>query len=97
MDLRFSLREARRRAAPAGKLPPRAAHARLIAGLAAAQAATPTARAAARLPRAEPRENDPVEPLVTLLAGERNWEAAPDALRGSFHPKAARKLGPDAP
>jgi len=94
MDLGFSLREARRRAAPVGRLTSRAAHARLIAGLAAAQAATPTARVAARLPQAGPIDPDPVEPLVTLLAGERDWEAAPDALGGSFHPGAARRLGP---
>lgn len=95
MDLGFFLRGARRHAAPVGRLTSRAAHARLIAGLAAAQAATPTARAAARIPRPDPAQPGPVDPLVTLLAGERDWEAAPDALGGSFHPAAARKLGTD--
>lgn len=91
MDLNFFLRDTRRHPAPLGLLTSRAAHARLIAGLAAAQAATPTARVAARIPLSEPFNADPVEPLVTLLAGERDWESAPDALRGSFHPAAARK------
>lgn len=93
MDLSFFLRATRQHAAQLGRLTSRAAHARLIAGLAAAQAATPTARAAARLPRAEPERRDPIDPLVSLLAGERDWEAAPDALGGSFHPAAARKAG----
>lgn len=96
MDLGFSLHEARRRAISAGRTHGRMAHARLIAGLAAAQAATPTARAAARLPTRRHAYSDPVEMLVTLLAADRGWTAAPDALGGSFHPRAARLLGPMA-
>ncbi|SNS57604.1 hypothetical protein SAMN06295912_109103 [Sphingomonas laterariae] len=93
MDLSFSLHGAARRMAGTGRTNARATHARLIAGLAAAQAATPTARAAARLPAPRRIDSDPVDMLVALLATDRGWMSAPEALGGSFHPRAARLLG----
>ncbi|WP_380873321.1 hypothetical protein [Sphingomonas sp. DBB INV C78] len=78
-----------------GRTNARISHARLIAGLAAAQADTPTARIAACLPAPRMPISDPVDMLVTLLAADRGWTAAPGALGGSFHPQAARLLGPE--
>ncbi|PTD28055.1 hypothetical protein CV103_00395 [Sphingomonas fennica] len=91
----FSLHGAALRAIVTGRTNIRITHARLIAGLAAAQASTPTARVAARLPAPAPVEADPVDMLVTLLAADRGWSAAPDALGGSFNPLAARRRGPE--
>lgn len=97
MDLSFSLADARLGARRMGQADPRIGHLRLIANLVAAQSATPTAQLAARLPALRRGEDNAVDMLVTLMAGDAGWIAAPHALGGSFHPATARALHGDRP
>lgn len=97
MDLSFSLADARLGARRMGQADPRIGHLRLIANLVAAQSATPTAQLAASLPAQAPSEENVVELLVTLMAGDAGWIAAPHALGGSFHPATARTLHGERP
>jgi hypothetical protein len=67
-------------------------YATLIASLGAAQAASPTAAAEARLSGIHPAPTEPVEALVALIEGKSGWAASIAVLGGSFHPTAAQFL-----
>jgi len=85
MDLSFGLDRDRRIAAE----PVRLDFPRLIAILAAAQAASRTARIADQLARPERAICGSVEALVALFDESRNRGSAERALAGSFNPGAA--------
>jgi len=89
MDMDFiRLKRARRVAVPA-----RLDYARLVAGIAAMQAATRTAAVEARLAVTPIPCESPVDALVTLFATRPGWVSAVATLGGSFHPGVARALG----
>ena len=85
MDLSFGLSRERRTAAE----PVRLDFPRLIAILAATQAASRTAGIADQLSRPEHTVGSPVEALVALFDAGRQRGAAQHVLAGSFNPAAA--------
>lgn len=91
MDLSFTRRGGLRTELP-GTVEVRLDYPRLIATLAAAQASSPTARAATRagVTKVAPASR-PVDALVTLLVPGAGWSKSVLALGGSFSPEAPRK------
>jgi len=63
----------------------------LVAILAAAQAASPTARIESRMSRRAEVANTPLDALVALMDPQAGWIAAAGALAGSFHPAIAER------
>jgi hypothetical protein len=63
---------------------------KMVAILAAAQAASPTATAEAMAPIKAHIEGDATGALVALLSGSRLQDRQAEALAGSFSPEAAR-------
>jgi hypothetical protein len=64
---------------------------KMVAILAAAQAASPTATAEAMAPPIKPHiDGDATGALVALLSGNRLQDRQAEALAGSFSPEAAR-------
>lgn len=85
MDLSFARPTGVAVAAPSGP----AAFAQLVAGVAGAQAAGPTAAAAMRMRPACTAPGDVAGALALLFAHRGEWRAATAQLGGSFHPRVA--------
>lgn len=69
-------------------------HRRLVASIAAMQAATLTARTEALLGKVRRSSASPVEALVAVFEHRAGWIAAAASLGGSFHPELARRSVP---
>ena len=93
MDLGFSRLDALR--LDAAPLP--LDHYRLIASLAAMQAASRTAAVEATLAAGTFATADPVVALVKLFGASAGWAAAVTMLEGSFHPELAAQSHGFAP
>jgi hypothetical protein len=87
MDMGFLLRAERMLASPRRA---EIDHGVLVALIAAQQAASPTARAAAK-----PKSDAPGTPIVELLLAGPAWQEAARAQQGRFHRSAAREQGAD--
>jgi hypothetical protein len=63
----------------------------LVAILASAQAASPTARTESLIARDSGVANTPLAALVRLMDPQAGWVAAGGPLGGSFHPEIAER------
>lgn len=88
MDMKFP----RLDAAMATARPIAIGHRQLIAILAGAQAATPTAHSAMRISRDLREQGDAPDALVTLFSGGAGWAGAIASLGGSFDARVARRM-----